>query len=249
MSKKHIARSALEGGRYQGNKIERYQSHRTERAAVREYIGADDFESKSAPKRPKVGRSFDDKLAVPLRWLRSQDGNSWDDVWSELKQRFDVRTTAGRHILYDHVLHWVVPATEVHQRRWSEPELLIDADGILRWNGPARYRRKHKNRLPPGKVRRGQREIMRWARGRRVGGQGQALFWFEPVRTGWAPCHDQFCSKAHYKHPVYTRVHHVPDERCRQTRRLDEEELMFWNSLTEDVQKTLRYPHVQVTVH
>jgi len=247
MSKKHIARTAIEGGRYWGNQVDRRLSTRGERAAVREWIGADDFEARAIPERQPVGKRFRDKLAVPLRWLRSHDGASWDDVYAELKRRFDSRTTAGRHIVYCHMLRWVVPVSWVHElnSRWSWV-MVVDDDGILHWQG---HRPRHRRALPPGKVWRSAREVAAWAGDRKVGLRGNTLFWFEPVAFGWVPCQDLFCKRHQVPLPHTKRVPEIPEDLCRQARRLSEDEVKYWNTLTLDVQKTLWYPHIQVTVH
>jgi hypothetical protein len=78
-----------------------------------------------------VGKAFYDKLAPAQRWLVAQVGRPWDKVYSDLCAEFDTRTVAGRHVVHDHMLHWV--------RRWDVPspywrrfELVIDEHGILR---------------------------------------------------------------------------------------------------------------------
>lgn len=113
MATKNIARSALEGGRYGHNKWERRYSHNEERAEARDYckkVMADpewadeDFIEDIRP----VMKEFTDKLSPMHRWLEKQVGRSWADVRSEVAEKFDTRTTAGRHITYDHLLREVV---------------------------------------------------------------------------------------------------------------------------------------------
>lgn len=109
MSTKKLSKTIIEGGRAKGNKWERRHSNSAERASSRDFckkaiidneIVYDDFIND----RDKVYKEFDDKLTPVLRWLAKQVGKKWDDVYSEIKQTFDVRTTAGRHIVYDHLI-------------------------------------------------------------------------------------------------------------------------------------------------
>jgi tRNA-splicing ligase RtcB len=108
MSTKNLARTVIEGGRYRGNAERRRSSNGQERTAahqtstlLRDRLDADAVVY--APRTP-VRRSFDDKLGAANRWLGAQVGRPWNKVRSELCARFDARTTAGRHILFDHLL-------------------------------------------------------------------------------------------------------------------------------------------------
>lgn len=121
MATKNLARTVIEGGRHRQNKKQRYFAQATERARVRSWLAHTDGDDAPAP-RPKVYRSFDDKLAPAMRWLRAQVGRAWDAVYSDLHARFDTRTTAGRHIIHDHLLR------DVQRGR----ELFVDPHGILR---------------------------------------------------------------------------------------------------------------------
>ena len=109
MSTKKLSRTIIEGGRANSNKWERRHSNSSERASSRDYckkalidseVIYDDF----ITEREKVYKGFDDKLAPVFRWLAKQVGRKWDDIYSEIKETFDVRTTAGRHIVNDHLI-------------------------------------------------------------------------------------------------------------------------------------------------
>jgi hypothetical protein len=145
MGTKNIARTAIEGGRYWGNALDRGFANRGERAAVRAWAGrvgkdGEWAEAVAVPVRRPVGKQFRDKLAAPRRWLWSHVGRPWAKVYAEMRRRFDSRTTAGRHIVFDHLLHWVVDHGAVHRLRYRYRDvLIIDADGILRL-GPTRVR-------------------------------------------------------------------------------------------------------------
>lgn len=113
MSTKKLSRTVIEGGRYGFNKWERRYSHAEVRAEERNYLKevmanvelADETEIE--PCRP-VRKEFTDKLSPMYRWLDAQVGRPWDQVRSEVFQKFDTRTTAGRHITFDHLLREVV---------------------------------------------------------------------------------------------------------------------------------------------
>src|SRR5262245_37554974 len=105
MSQRFLHRTAIEGGRVRGNKQDRRQSNRTQRAKTRAYVhqlfrepDADDF-PKLPPQRRKVGKSFADKLNPIRRWLTSKAGLPWDEVNSILRRSFDFRSLAGMHVL------------------------------------------------------------------------------------------------------------------------------------------------------
>lgn len=150
MSTKNLARTAIEGGRTGASKYQRRMSHRYHRAAVRGYLhkllldkDRDVYHRKPVPTiREAVGTygyeiSFADNLNPVQRWLDKKVGRPWNEVKAAIHKRFDSRTTAGRHILYDHILTDVVNHTDVR----SYMDYVIDPDGILRMS-EYRLRRK-----------------------------------------------------------------------------------------------------------
>ncbi len=110
MSTKRLSRTAIEGGRTGYSKNERRQSHRDERTYVRSELSKIKNGSQGdvvLDRRETVYVSFADKLGPAKRWLERQVGRPWDEVYASLKKAFDPRTTAGRHLVYDHMLPWV----------------------------------------------------------------------------------------------------------------------------------------------
>src|SRR5580692_493657 len=113
MSSKRLSKTVIEGGRHGYNKWERRHSHAEVRAGERDYLKqvitdpelADDIDIEAV--RP-VMKEFTDKLAPMYRWLDTQIGRPWSEVRSEIFTTFDTRTTAGRHITFDHLLSSVV---------------------------------------------------------------------------------------------------------------------------------------------
>jgi hypothetical protein len=178
MSTKDLSRTIIEGGRRAGNRWTRRHTNATLRAETRDALArAADWDALAVPEREPLHKEFDDKLGPPLRWLERQVGRPWSAVYSDLKKRFDPRTTAGRHIVYDHLLHWVDEGNT--DRPWAV-HVAVDERGILRPAARRRFRYDHK--LEP--LPRPERELERWLAGRRVGARGPALFWFTATAAG-----------------------------------------------------------------
>src|SRR5687768_10564249 len=145
MARRDLSRTVIEGGRYRYNKFLRRASHGVGRTREREWLDGvrvdPDIADDGAPRaRPKVRRSFYDKLAVTRRWLRSQCGRPWNDVFSELMSRFDPRTVAGQHIVFDHMLRDVEGVGS--DWAWDGAPFVVDAEGTLRWRGSWRERHR-----------------------------------------------------------------------------------------------------------
>ncbi|HUQ06919.1 MAG TPA: hypothetical protein VM261_30720 [Kofleriaceae bacterium] len=150
MARRDLSRTVIEGGRRNFNKFKRRASHGIGRARAREWlddvrVDRDVAEARVLRDRPDVGRDFYDKLAVIRSWMRAQCGRAWDDVFSELMTRFDPRTIAGQHIVFDHMLRDVRRAGDVSG--WDGTRFEVGDDGILRWMGTLRDR--HKKPKPP----------------------------------------------------------------------------------------------------
>ena len=179
MATKNLSRTVIEGGRYHGNTFDRRASHAVERSGVRQALLAiregDDADAAVLPRRRKVGRHFRDKLAAAERWLRAQTGRPWNKVRAELLALFDTRTTAGRHIVFDHMLPWVRVDREVSAWPWRRHILEVGRGGILRLvrERPRPQRERYYWPRP---------EWLAWLDGRKVAIHGEALFWLEPTQ-------------------------------------------------------------------
>lgn len=217
MGTKDLSRSAIEGGRYRFNQWRRRHSNRVvrarekiaERAFQRDPGSADDGRW---PERERVCRAFFDRLSAPERWLESQVGRGWNRVRSEMFARFDTRTLAGRHIVFDHLL----PVQRFYEEpgvwRVARVRFRVDDRGILR-------------RLPPedapvaGVWPRAPREpdsrvldaLCELVAGRKLIARGAHVFWLVPVAVG-------------------------DGVRYRQHRRLTPAELATWRTFAADVQ-------------
>jgi hypothetical protein len=128
--------------------------------------------------RSRQGRAFRDKLAPAERWLRSQVGRPWNKVRGELMQRFDTRTTAGRHIVFCHL----VPSVKVDEiaDRYRRFDFKVDRHGILRELPRTRYRWP----TPRAPLPESESVLLDWIGTRRIGERDTHLYWFVPTPTG-----------------------------------------------------------------
>jgi len=134
MSTKNLARTVLEAGKGGAGTWKRRRDNRffrtRSRRAVATLRDADDMDNASLPRFRRTNRGSDDKLGAAERWLASHVGRPWNKVRGELFARFDTRTTAGRHIVYDHMLPWVAEAPRLGCH--CPPKFVVDRHGILR---------------------------------------------------------------------------------------------------------------------
>jgi hypothetical protein len=180
MSTKYLARTVIEGGRARYNRFERRYSNSCERShehtVSSQLLRSDEPGLVVYPVRKVVYRGFSDKLSPAERWLESQAGRPWNKVRSELFARFDTRTTAGRHILFDHLLQSVNLGQASTYRHY---EFSVDRHGILRHHPRLRWRGTRYVPLPEPAV-----ALEEWLAGRRVGAIGTRLYWFVPTPHG-----------------------------------------------------------------
>lgn len=190
MATKDISRTVIEGGRYYRNKRDRRTSNRLHRAGNRRYsklavslIDPDDLGA--LPKRRPVRKDFKDKLGPVYRWMSKQVGRKWDIVFSNLVHEFDTRTTAGRHVVNDHIVNNII-INPTDAGRWhylqdgaySRHEYYLDENGIIQ-SVPVRVRVRY------GKRR---KEILEWVNNRLVMDYGVSLFWMDPKKLEWTKC-------------------------------------------------------------
>lgn len=156
MAKRNLARTAIEGGRAGHCRDAEHEYDQHERRTWRDYCAKAvvnpevDEPYDNAPQSWDIGRKgreFDDRLNPILRWLEAQVGRPWNKVHSEIAEKFDGRTLAGRHVL-GHVRGFVTKL-EAHvlagwryrvDRKFFPGELYIDQRGFLRQE-PKRARR------------------------------------------------------------------------------------------------------------
>lgn len=204
MSTKRLSKTVIEGGRRGHNKWDRRLSHNEERVAVRVYCKQVALDPELAEEQPEetlrpVMKEFTDKLSPMYRWLDAQVGRLWSEVRSEVFTKFDTRTTAGRHITFDHLLRSVVdtesgfdkygnlidpsiPKEEGGKRNhWSFADYYVDQSGIL-CKGRPRARRWYRSALI---TEEDYRQAGIWLDNRMVLEKGGQLFWLCPTQDVW----------------------------------------------------------------
>jgi hypothetical protein len=135
MSTKNLARTVIEGGRGRWSRTDRRDRHGGDRTRIREMLAhlrdGDDWDGLAVPEHKDNVTFFHDKLAPAERWLASNVGRPWGKVRAEMFARFDTRTTAGRHLVFDHMLLSVSehggPTCGFRRRGF-----VVDRHGILR---------------------------------------------------------------------------------------------------------------------
>lgn len=212
VSTKRLSRTVIEGGRR--NVWERRISTQEERAEVRAYVtrceyDPDYFDEEVVPERTVVYKEFSDKLNPMERWLSKQVGRVWNDVRSEVFEKFDTRTTAGRHITFDHLLREVVdtesgfdkyghmmnPNIDVVDQRKKKgysrggfTEYYVDENGILCVSEDRNHRRRHtfrRRRREPYATVEQCAEAAKWLNYRIIGTKDGKLCWFAPTEGVW----------------------------------------------------------------
>jgi hypothetical protein len=132
MSTKNLSRTVIEGGRDNFSRWWRRHSNAVHRQATRRASAAELASPEPGhvlyPRREVVYRGFSDKLSPAARWLDKQVGRPWNHVRGELMRRFDIRTTAGRHIVFDHLLPAVEGSRPAGLRRVA---VFVDRHGLL----------------------------------------------------------------------------------------------------------------------
>ena len=205
MSTKRLSKTVIEGGRSGYNKHERHYSHAEVRAEERDYLKAvvsdpdlaDELEI--GDHRP-VMKDFRDKLSPMYRWIEAQVGRPWDEVRAEVFQKFDTRTTAGRHITFDHLLKEIVETDSgfdnrgqiadpnipkiTHQGRYyysSYPTYYVDRTGILQKRRYNRYRNWQYQPIADQEYK----DAEAWLNNRMIGLVDGKLHWFVPTEGIW----------------------------------------------------------------
>lgn len=202
MSKKNIARTAIEGGRSGYSKHERRESSQHERVKVRAMIAAshgdpEAFDDVVIPKRRWAFKDFQDKLSPVRKWMDDRVGKSWNKTYSLMKQKFDSRTTAGRHIIYDHMLRDVWMSSDYSDNYAKYHRYYVDDQGILRkmpsW--------RKDNAKVAEKLRVEKIEVEQWLDKRLIGKIGNVLYWYNPTVRGYDIKFDWYGGK--YNYPGY----------------------------------------------
>jgi len=213
MATKDISRSAVEGGRYKGNRDDRNESHRQERSRTKVWLDNVRFDIEAAEDsdpvpRNKVHKGFTDNLGPCWGWLASRCGERWDDVHSLLARTFDTRKLSAWHIVNQHMLTEVEGAGTTSDALgfYRSQRFFIDDEGLLQDRGK-RYRRSWQS----GYNGPSEAAALAFARGRKV------------IDSGWKPhawaLHDNVdrwdaCKavrgRCHIAHDLHRRVETTP---------------------------------------
>jgi hypothetical protein len=159
LATKNLARTVVEGGRDGYSKLDRKRRNRAERR-----LRFDD-EGDVIAGRPRLGswRGFADRLSPLERWLDSQVGRGWTNVYSDFCAKHDRRTMKGWH-LFDHMINDVGRGGG----RWTR--YLVDDRGILRRRARDWSRRAY---VSPER----ESAALTWAGGRLVIVHESTVFW------------------------------------------------------------------------
>ena len=184
MSTKNLSKSVIAGGRSGYYKSEVARLACEERSAQRTYLrhiilNPEHDDDVVHPIRRPSNVDFKDKLNPIYRFLDSRVGQMWNDVRSELFTKFDIRTTPGRHVLFDHLLKSVSENADSDVDFLFKP-YFVDACGRLcrrdsQANG-RRVRRDGNKCKPINWV-----AIAAWLGNRKLGRCGDRHTWFVPT--------------------------------------------------------------------
>lgn len=185
MSTKNLGRTAIEGGRIGRYKNSVRKKERSFRTANRIFNGravndAEAFEEGATPVlRPKSKRGNQtDKLGPIYDMLDGMVGRPWAKVFSEICEKFDSRTLAGRHVLFDHILGEVDPHPHVQNAsKWRynfHLTYFVDDHGIFRKWPKQRY-------IQNSITRKYAESIVKWLDGRALIQDGQKIFWADEI--------------------------------------------------------------------
>lgn len=155
MSTKNLARTLVECGSRTDWRENRRASNRSERRRWRAHchrLSLDQevwLEHEPAEPLPLCwgysGKREHSSQALS-RWLQSQIGQRWDDVYSRLCRKFPRRSWRGHRILEEQIRYWIGFEDDPHSG-WRD--LIVDHEGILRsdkdyeWNWTRSPRPQH----------------------------------------------------------------------------------------------------------
>lgn len=273
MATKNLSRTIIEPGRLRSTRQDNKRFTKRERvcnklllkrcAADVELYDAAVFEA-----RKPAYLEQPDKLGPVYSWITSHVGSPWDDVYSELRSKFDTRTVTGNHIINDHLLPSIDYRNEPRVRWRSWYRWWVDDDGILRGS---RHRSRPRETFREGYLTRSQEERLiekadRILRDRRVSYRGDQLFWFDPTGPAeWTPCSAMnFKPERNKRRPTCWREHRWmhPERKTgseldspvwccyqsprwgyRQGKPLTRDEIERWNKVSIHVKE--RYVHLE----
>ena len=162
-----------------------------------------------------------DNLGPAKRWIQSQCGRLWSEVYSKLSVWRKSGNIAISHVVDSHMLGWIkMPGTE-HPFYWHH-DFFVDDEGILREHKDEDEIVRSRNpRYSYGFFNTSQKQGAVWASERRVIKQGAHLYWGEFTGTILKDGVEVNC--------------------YRQDAKLSLEEVEFFEDLTTSAQRDLLY--------
>lgn len=184
MSTKNLARTVLEGGRYSSWKHNVNDGVRSERAGARSALrvisrdpeAADDVVVPTREKMCKRGNQTD-KLSPVWAFVDSRCGKSWAKVYKEICQKFPVKSLAGYHVVFGHMLKAIKGSgTQEHLYGYfSFEDYFIDPQGILRKNKKKRWSKNQRKKVKNWDVH----KTMNWLDGHKICKVGDKYYWMD----------------------------------------------------------------------
>ncbi len=232
MANRNLARTIVQGGHPNWYKhaiafLRRKERQRTRRFCHKMTQDPDLWDEQATPLLEKSGW-WDDKhdhfAACISKWLKSQNGRRWDDVYSELTARYDTRKVRN------YVLVQTIARMICFGCHWCEGDKpcfgAFVKDGILKCS-PRSWRRRYKTHQPQIS-----NEMLKaWIGSRAVKVSGKELFWMEltegserETREVYHSCGQRRC----YSIKKDFLIGHY-----RQGRKFSKAEVAFWSTLNE----------------
>lgn len=252
MATKNLARTVLEGGRTGYEKFGRNYATRQQRRQTREYLirvqsDPEYYLEEKEPERKKIFDGFTDKLEPVKRFLASRVDKSWPETKSLIKEKFDDRSLAGWHVVYQHIYRDIAPTINVFQCEYyiGFYDYYIDEENILR--KVHRPNRKYKSLSNEEQTRLEllKREIIKWLDYRKIGFVDGVLYWFDGggkdrVKITW----DHYAANYLSYDGGYFPYEGCPDNyilryRFNQSAKLTAEEVNYFRNLPEKFQKNI----------
>lgn len=249
MSTKNLARTVLERGRPTADKFFRRYRNRQERRALRDYLHAvekdqefyyDRIEPDHKHSADWHGPVLTDQLTPVYAWVDKQIGKNWADVRRDIKEKFDVRTLAGFHVVYQHILRDIAGSGEEEYMfdGVSNCGYYIDENNLLqsRYNKHGFYTLFAPSSSKEPFSEEQKQELIEWLDKRKVVFVNGRLYWFvcdHPNRVkiefSWMRNRIEYFESFGAREDFYYR----------RERRLDKKEVNYFRSLPGWVQEAL----------
>ena len=174
MATKNLLRSMMEGARNERSRREARACKRANRASARvalRMVACDpeawEWEGVIVADRRPVDVTSPLKDNVVSRWLESQTGKPWEQVYSRLKSRL-----GSVHFALEEALRYIVHSPEL--RNGNRIMFVVDSDGMFRADFAPSSKERGVSRVP-------REEILEWLAWRKVIERGPYYFWGEPT--------------------------------------------------------------------